>query len=417
MELITLKNGLRIALQHNSFVRSVAMNLYIDCGSRNETAENCGSAHFLEHMMFKGTETMDLATLNKKMDSMGGQFNAYTGKEHTCVFGHVLKSDVKEALGLILEMVTASKIEESELETEKGVILEEINMYEDSPEDLAAEALCGLIYRGNSLQYPVIGTKESVIAVTAEGLRAYRDRYYSPERMVLSICGNFEKQEIMEAVEKYLAPLKSSGIGEPKYGEVPFSGGIVLKEKDFEQTQILIASEAYPTGSEKRFAAAVFSAIAGGNTSSRLNMRIREELGLAYSIYSCTYSHRGTGFFMVSAGTSHKNHLRVIEESLDIMNNIRENITPEEIQRVKAQFKATTVMGSESVSAMASAMGKEILYSGKYTDIDRLSKQIDAVDYSQVMEVCREMWNEKRLALSVVGKPQEISKYRKLGFN
>ena len=148
MELITLKNGLRVALQHNSFVRSVAMNLYIDCGSRNETSDNCGSAHFLEHMMFKGTKSMDLQTLNRKMDSMGGQFNAYTSKEHTCVFCHVLKSDVSEALKILLEMVTSPSLDIAELETEKGVILEEISMYEDSPEDLAAELLCSHILYG-----------------------------------------------------------------------------------------------------------------------------------------------------------------------------------------------------------------------------------------------------------------------------
>ncbi len=417
MELIHLKNGMRIALQHNSFVRSVAMNLYIDCGSRNETEVNCGTAHFLEHMMFKGTATMDLHTLNRKMDGMGGQFNAYTSKEHTCVFCHVLKSDAREALSMLLEMVTAPSLSGDELETEKGVILEEINMYEDSPEDLAAEALCGHIYSGNGLQYPVIGTKDSVMAVTAEGIRAYREKFYTPDKMVLSVCGNFEKQEILEEVERYTAHLEKSIDRVQTPWKAEFKSGIVLREKDFEQTQILIASESYPSGSEKRFAAAVFSAIAGGNSSSRLNMRIREELGLAYSIYSCTYSHRGAGFFMVSAGTAHKNHLRVIEESLDIMNNISKTITPEEIERVKAQFKATTVMGSESVGAIASAMGKEILYSGKYTDIDRLSERIDEVDYEQVMTVCREIWQKERLALSVVGKPKEISKYKALGFN
>lgn len=417
MELITLENGLRVALEHNSFVRSVAMNLYIDCGSRNETAFNCGSAHFLEHMMFKGTETMDLGEINRKMDKMGGQFNAYTGKEHTCVFCHVLKSDVKEALGLILEMATASKIDSGELETEKGVIIEEINMYEDSLEDLAAEALCAHIYRNDGLHYPVIGTKDSVMTVTAESLRSYRDRFYTPDRMVLSICGNFEKQDILEVVEKYLAPLKSGDRAEPQYSDISFNSGMALRVKDFEQTQILIASKGYPSGSEKRFAAAVFSAIAGGNTSSRLNMRIREELGLAYSIYSCTYSYRGAGFFMVSAGTAHKNHMTVIEETLGIMGNIRGSITPEEIERIKAQFKATTVMGNESISATASAMGKEVLYSGKYTDIDELSRRIDAVNYEQVMEVGGELWNEKRLALSVVGKPKKIDEYMKLGFN
>lgn len=415
MELLTLDNGLRIALQPNDFVRSVAMNLYIDCGSRNETESNSGSAHFLEHMMFKGTENADLVTLNSKMDQMGGQFNAYTTKEHTCVFCHVLKDDVKEALSMMLEMVTLPVIDKNELETEKGVILEEINMYEDSPEDIAAETLYACVYR-DGLKNPVLGTKESVKAVTADSLKAYREAFYTPERMVLSVCGNFRKEDIIAAVDKYVSPLKKGTLPIRRDYFSEFLGRIALREKDFEQTQIMIASESYPLGSDKRFAMAVFSAIAGGNSSSRLNMRIREELGLAYSIYSGSYNHRGVGAFVISAGTAHKNHPQVIEEVLSIMDGIHKTITPEEIERVKAQFKATTIMGHESITAIASSTGRELLYQGTHTDIDAISKRIDEVNYRQVMEAYRESWNRERLSLTVVGKPLTVAEYEALGF-
>ena len=228
MELLTLDNGLRIALQPNDFVRSVAMNLYIDCGSRNETESNSGSAHFLEHMMFKGTENADLVTLNSKMDQMGGQFNAYTTKEHTCVFCHVLRDDVKEALSMMLEMVTLPVIDKNELETEKGVILEEINMYEDSPEDVAAETLYACVYR-DGLKNPVLGTKESVKAVTADSLKAYREAFYTPERMVLSVCGNFRKEDIIAAVDKYVSPLKKGTLPICRDYSSEFLGRIALR--------------------------------------------------------------------------------------------------------------------------------------------------------------------------------------------
>ena len=415
MELLTLDNGLRIALQHNDFVRSTAMNLYIDCGSRNETESNSGSAHFLEHMMFKGTENADLVTLNSKMDQMGGQFNAYTSKEHTCVFCHVLKDDVKEALSMILEMVTLPVIDKNELETEKGVILEEINMYEDSPEDIAAETLYACMYR-DGLKNPVLGTKESVKAVTVESLKKYREAFYTPDRMVLSVCGNFENEDVLSVVEKYISPLKRGLLTPQKEYSSEFFGGIALREKDFEQTQLMIASESYPAGSENRFAMAVLSAIAGGNSSSRLNMRIREELGLAYSIYSGSYNHRGAGAFVITAGTAHKNQAQVIEETLSIMDIVHRTITPEEIERVKAQFKATTIMGHESISAACSSAGREILYRGTYTDIDTISKRIDEVDYEKVMVAYRDTWNKDLLCLTAVGKPLSVAEYEALGF-
>ena len=413
MELITLQNGLRIALQQNDFARSVAINLYINCGSRNESEITAGSSHFLEHMIFKGTKEFDFLEINQKFDAMGGQFNAYTSKEHTCVYCQVLEADAPKALDLILKIVTDPKLSEEELQTEKGVILEELSMYEDSPEDLAVEALCGLVYGDHPLGRSVIGTKESVKGITSRSLHNYRKKYYSPERMVLSVCGKFQQQAVLEVAEKHLAPLKKgeeSAVIEP----VPWNSGICLKTKDFEQTQVVLASPSYPTGSEMRFAAAIFSAIAGGNSSSRLNMRIREQLGLDYSVYSCNYAHRGAGLFMVSAGTAHETHTEVIKEILKIMNNISATITPEEIERVKSQFKATTVMGGESNGAIAAAMGKELLYRGCYTDIDEVAKKIEAVSYSDVMAAAEVMWQKEKLALSVVGKPLEKADYQSI---
>ncbi len=413
MELITLQNGLRIALQQNDFARSVAMHLYINCGSRNETEVTAGSSHFLEHMIFKGTEEIDFLEINQEFDAMGGQFNAYTSKEHTCVYCQVLEADAPKALDLILKIVTEPKLSEEELQTEKGVILEELSMYEDSPEDLAAEALCSLVYGSHPLGRPVIGSKESIKAITSDSLRGYRKKFYSPERMVLSICGKFQKQALLEVAERHLAPLekdKDPATIEP----APWNGGICLKTKDFEQTQVILASPSFPAGSDMRYAAAIFSAIAGGNSSSRLNMRIREQLGLAYSVYSCNYAHRGAGFFMVSAGTAHETHLEVIKEILKIMDNIAATITPEEIERVKSQFKASTVMGGESNGAIAAAMGKELLYSGRYTDIDGVAEKIAAVSYGDVMAAAEFMWQKEKLALCVVGKPLQKSDYQSI---
>ena len=410
MELITLKNGVRIALNPINHVRSVAVNLYIGYGSGDETNSTAGAAHYIEHMLFKGTDKVNNAQISAITDRLGGHFNAFTAKEYTCVFGSFVNTDLKEGLSLILEMTTNPKFDEREIQTERGVILEEINMYEDSPEDVAADLISGVIYKNCGLKNAILGTKENIKNFTHKSLKEIHSKYYCPERMVLSVCGNFDKDLVLSLSEEYLGKLKPTGfIITP--GTAEYSKGVILKERDFEQTQIILASKGSKVGSEFRFSGAVFSAIAGGNASSRLNMQIREKLGLAYSIYSCNIAYRNLGSFMVVAGTSHNNHQKVIEESLRIMNSIKSTITKEELERVKSQFKASSVLGSESVASIASAMGREILYSDKFTEIDDVIKSIDNLKLEDIIHAAENLWNINTLSLAVVGAPSDRANY------
>ncbi len=415
MFLKTFPNGLKVAFMQNPTVHSVAINLFIGCGSSNETDQTCGSAHFLEHMLFKGTENFTNRELSEKMDKLGGQFNAYTTKEYTCLFCNVTTYDFSEALSIILEMATAPKIDKDEFNTERGVILEEINMYEDSPEDCAADCISEVIFKNCGLKHKILGNPNTINSFSAESLKFHHKKYYVPERMVLSVCGNFSDQEAMKLIEKYLLPLQNTNFNLTK-NTADFSNGIALKEKDFEQSQVVIAAPSYPLGDPRKYAASVYSAIVGGNSSSHLNMHIREKLGLAYSIYSYPVSYTQMGTFLITAGTSHNNHLKVIEEILKITDNICNTITEEELARVKSQYRATSVLGSESIAALSATTGREILFLGKYTPIDEVIDKINALKLEDILAVHNEIWQKERLALCVVGKPQNIETYKNLGF-
>lgn len=416
MFLKTLPNGLKIAFMQNPTVHSVAINLFIGCGSCNESDQNQGAAHFLEHMLFKGTESLNNRELSEKMDKLGGQFNAYTTKEYTCIFCNVTTYDFNEALSMVLEMATAPNIDKSELETERGVIIEEINMYEDSPEDCAADAISEVIFKNCGLKHKILGDHNTVNGFSVESLKNHHKKYYVPERMVLSICGNFDEVQALELVDRYLSPLKNTNF-EIKREKAEFSQGIILKEKDFEQSQIVIAAPACALGEPKRYATSVYSAIVGGNSSSHLNMHIREKLGLAYSIYSYPVSYTQLGTFLISAGTSHKNHIKVIEEILKITDNVCNSITEEELARVKSQYRATSVLGNESVAALSATIGREILFKGKYTPIPEVIEKINALTLDDIFSVHKEIFKKEKLALCVVGKPKDLNSYKKLGFN
>ena len=416
MFLKTLPNGLKIAFMQNPTVHSVAINLFIGCGSIDETDKTCGAAHFLEHMLFKGTERFGNRELSEKMDKLGGQFNAYTTKEYTCIFCNVTTYDFREALEIVLEMATAPKIDVGELDTERGVIIEEINMYEDSPEDCAADSISEVIFKNCGLKHKILGNPNTVNNFSVENLKNHHKKYYAPERMVLSVCGNFIESVAYDLIEQYLSPLKNTSFPIQRE-KAEFSQGISLKEKDFEQSQIVIAAPSCALGDPKRYATSVYSAIVGGNSSSHLNMHIREKLGLAYSIYSYPVSYTPMGTFLITAGTSHKNHVKVIEEILKITDNVCDKITEQELERVKSQYRATSVLGNESVSALSATMGREILFKGRYTPIPEVIEKINALTLDDIFAVHKEIWQREKLALCVVGKPKSLEIYKKLGFN
>lgn len=413
MEIVTLANGLRIIMEQMAHARSAAISFFIGAGSRHETPETAGASHFIEHMLFKGSESRSSAAIAEEMDAMGGQLNAYTAKEYTCLYAQALENHVPAVLEIMADMLKNPRLDPSDLLIERGVILEEIGMYEDSAEDFCADILYESVWRSSSLGGNILGTRESVSRLTAADLRRYMEAYYLPERMVASVCGRFDRDTVCGIIEKYFGNLKNAGrpvLPQP----VGFHPGMVLRQRDFEQTQMIFCFEGLPAGDKDRYAAAVFSTIAGGSASSRLNRRIREELGLAYSVYSFTSSYLGAGIFGVGAGVSPENQEKALGESMEILMRLRDGVDQKELARTKEQFKASMVMGMESSGARASAMGRALLLENHYTDEDEALSKIDGLTAADIIRVARLLVDPARMALAVAGKPREEKSYRRL---
>ena len=416
LKLITLKNGFRIALMPVSSAKTTAIYLYIGAGNAFEDEKTAGASHFIEHLLFKGTSEFSDEALARKIDWLGGRFNAYTAKEYTCLYAHVLDESAAESLELIFKMVTDSVFPESAVKTERGVILEEINMYDDSPEDLAMDAIVSGVFADSPLRFNILGTKQTVSDFKREELLGFAEKYYAPERMVLSVSGSFTEAEIIELSERY--------IGSKDFTDFPIdfpnipqkNGGIFLKEKDFEQTQILISAPGATFGGDERYSATALSSIAGGNASSRLNLAIRERLGLVYSVGTFLLPFKNNGLFMLSAGLSHNNQLKVLEKALEEMEKLPETLREEELASVRQQLKISAVMSNERITSLASGAGRDILYLGRYVEPEEMLRKMNALTLDDVRAYLKQIWRREALSISVVGKPEKREKYEAFGF-
>lgn len=413
MEKIVFKNGLTLALVPKIDAHSAAIAFYIASGNRFETHSTSGISHFIEHMVFKGTNTRTAADISEESDIMGGQLNAYTSKEYTCFYSRALYEHVPKTLHLLCDMLCNPLFAKHDVEIEKGVILEEIGMYEDSPEDLSADNLTAVCYKDKPLGFNILGTKNTVASFSPDDLRTYMDKVYVPERMVVSICGKFDRDVIIEILESYFGAKKNTQnpLG---FEREKIMGGYSLCRKPIEQTQLSLCFNGLEIGHPLRYACSFLSSIAGGSVSSRINRRIREELGLAYSAYTFSSSYLGAGMFGIAAGLAHKNQEKFLLESLKILKDISHSITDAEVARTKEQFKAGIVLSNESMAQIAAQVGRGLLLEGKYTEIEEVIKQIDAVDVNAVKEVAELVINPSVFAVSVVGDAKTEDYYRNI---
>ncbi len=398
---IKLKNGLRIVGEKMPHVRSVAVGVWVGVGSRAETAAENGISHFMEHMLFKGTEIRSAAQIASEMDFIGGNLNAFTTREYTCYYAKSVDEDVETVFDILSDMYRNSLLREAETELERGVILEEISMYEDSPEDVAQELLAKVAWRDDPLGYGIAGTKETVSAITANDLRAFMTKYYTAENTVIAVAGNFEEAQILELCEKYFGTLRK-GESYTDYAPVDFCAGKSEKEKDIEQTHIAIGLLGLPQNADERFALSALCGAFGGGMSSRLFQKIREEKGLAYSIYASPEGFKNAGLINIYAGVSPENADLVASLIREEMQDIVENgLSEAEIMRSVSQMRAGYIMGQESVSARMQVLGRNmLLYNKVYTGQEVLSG-IESVTPEKVEILAKQLfcgaWAEARV--------------------
>ena len=409
---ITLDNGVRIVSEKIDHVRSVSVGIWIGCGSRFETERESGASHFIEHMLFKGTQQRSAADIAREMDVIGGQMNAFTTKECTCFYGRVLDMNLRKALDLLFDMFFCSSLSNEDAKSERDVICEEIDMYEDTPDDLVTERLISEVYSGTCLESPILGTKESLAAMDGDFLRDFKSRNYSPDNIVIAISGSFEWSDIDYITERFSAMQAQRAI-EPV--EAVYHPAFTVSEKPIEQNHLCVAFPGLPVGHKDRYAMQLLSSILGGGMSSRLFQTVREDHGLCYSIYTFGSGYSDTGIFGIYSALSSETESKALELSVDVIEELLKNgVTPDELSRAREQVRSNVIMGLESTSGRMNKIGKNELYCGKIPSTEDTIKAYDAVTVEKINSLAERCLDFSKLSFSAVGQITDADKYRSI---
>ena len=401
---IKLDNGLTIVGERLPYFRSISAGVWILAGSQYEAREENGLSHFLEHMLFKGTQRRSARQIAEEMDAVGGQLNAFTAKDCTCFYAKVVDENAELALDVLSDMVQNAVFDPAELEKEKGVVLEEIAMSEDEPEDLVAELIMDAHYGDQPLAWPILGPAENVRRFDRGALCDYRDRMYRPECSVLAVAGNYDWERLVALCEKYFGAWKRGDGACPGCEILPARPRILRREKDIEQLHITLSYPGYGQNTDEVYPVSMISNILGGAMSSRLFQRIREESGMAYSVYSYPSFYSGTGMLGVYAGTSPRHAgevVRMIRQEIDLL--LREGVTQKEFDQTRAQLKSSYVLGLESASSRMNALGRRMLLTGDTQTEDDVLRKLNAIRFDDVNRILRDMFSAP-CAVALVGQ-------------
>lgn len=375
-----LPGSVRLIYEHIPYAKSVSAGIFIKSGSVHETAETHGISHFIEHMLFKGTSTysaLDIATISERT---GGRLNAYTDRECTCIYTRVLPEDLDISLELMTDMLLNSVFDDDAITTEKNVVLEEIKMYEDNPEELVHDMLAEITYPSHPIGKPIVGTADSVSAFTRDTIKNYINSRYIGNNIVVSVTGNFSEPSLIEKVTKLFENTASSTVCESTI-PATFTCGKKEIRKQVEQTHIALAFEGYPSLDDRKYSLSLVNNIFGGSTNSRLFQKIREDLGLVYSVYSCPNAYTSASYTSVYAGCGTENLKLVHELLLEEAYNISKNgITAEELELTKKQFACSFVLSSESIGSLMSSYGRQLLILDRIKTDEEILNKIQSVD-------------------------------------
>ncbi|WP_199426041.1 M16 family metallopeptidase [Thermaerobacillus caldiproteolyticus] len=389
----TCRNGVRIVLEQIPTVRSVAIGVWIGTGSRNESEQNNGISHFLEHMFFKGTKTRTAREIAEAFDSIGGQVNAFTSKEYTCYYAKVLDEHAEFALEMLADMFFYSTFVDEELQKEKNVVLEEIKMYEDTPDDIVHDLLSKACYANHPLGYPILGTEETLRTFTGESLRRYMADYYTPDRVVISVAGNV-KESFINQIEKYFGAFTAKQQTRQEQAPI-FQPQKLARQKDTEQAHLCIGFNGLPVGHPDIYSLIILNNILGGSMSSRLFQEVREQRGLAYSVFSYHSSYQDGGLLAIYGGTGN-NQLDLLFETIqETIRKLKEDgITEKELQNSKEQMKGSLMLSLESTNSRMSRNGKNELLLGRHRSLDEIIEEINNVTKEKVNELAQQIFSE-----------------------
>lgn len=409
INVVTLNNGVKVVMENIPFVRSISFGIWVKNGSRYENLESNGISHFIEHMLFKGTENRTAKDIADEIDAIGGQINAFTSKESTCYYTRTLDSHFDIALDVLADMFFNAKFDETDIEKERNVIIEEINMYEDTAEDLVHEILQYNIWNENSLGYPILGTKESISKFNTKTFKDYFKNNYRTDNTVIAIAGNFNEDEIVKKINKYFGSFASPENKRENTFNKTYNPIIVKKEKDIEQVHMAMCFPSISIGDEQSYALAVLNTIFGGGMSSRLFQKIREENGLSYSVYSYNSSYSDTGIFTIYAGLNPSQTEQVINLAIKEVNKLfTDKISEDLLSKTKEQLKSNYLLSLESTSSRMNSIGKSQLMLNRILSQDEIIQKVDAITLNDVDNLIAKIFNLEDMAFSAVGNIKGI---------
>jgi predicted Zn-dependent peptidase len=410
-----LPNGLIVLTERMEHLRSVAMGVWIKSGSRCEPAETNGISHFVEHMLFKGTRSRSAQHIAREMDSIGGNLDAFTGKETICFNVKSLADHVPIALDVLSDLVLNPVFAPSDIERERGVILEEIKIDEDNPDVLVHELFTQSFWKGHPLGKPILGTTETVARLDQQQLFAYHGDRFHGGNMVFSAAGNLDHDKFTEAVASKFSGLPAGAPLNELTAPEPSARILLRNKRSLEQVQICLGVPAPPITDDNRYATLILNTVLGGGMSSRLFQTIREERGMVYSIYSDLSPYRDTGTLCVFAGTSASKALEVVELVLAEFHKLKETpLSDEELTRAKDQLKGNILMGLESSNARMANLARQEMYFRQFFSVDEIIARVDEVTAAQVQAMAQRLFDQNSIAVTLLGRLQGVKLKREM---
>lgn len=400
-----LKNNLKIIYDHVPYVKSISIGVYIKSGSRFENEDNNGISHFIEHMLFKGTKNRTAKRISEEIEEIGGQLNAFTARESTCFYVKVLDSHFDKGIDILSDMILNSNLSSEDIEKEKSVVIEEINMYEDLPEDLVADIQFKALWEEDSLAYPILGTVETVGNFTRESILEYYNNRYTPENTVISVVGNFNKDNLIHEIEKNFSTWKQRDVLNAENKIPKFQNMFKVKNKSIEQVHVALTLKGLESGSNDMYAFLALNNYFGGGTSSRLFQSVREDKGYVYTIYSFPSSYKDTGIFTVYFGCNRnyvEDSIKLIKK--EIASIYMNKISEEDVKKLKEQLKGNYILGLEGISNIMFGIGKAELILGRVYTQEEILNRIDSITKEDVDRVIDYIFKDGIISGAAVGK-------------
>ncbi len=402
---LILDNGVRLVTERIPTLKSVAVGIWVNTGSRDETPAQAGYSHFIEHMFFKGTTTRSAADISRQIDALGGEMNAFTTRETTTFYVKVLDQHLPEALDLLSDLFHRSRLGRKEIEKEKQVVLEEIRMVQDDPEDLVQELHTKLVMGRHPLSRPILGRESSIVRLSRQSLLEYIDAQYRPEEIVVAVAGNFDQRQLEKTMARTFGEYRKSSSGIPRKRWPPeLQNGLTMKQKPLEQVHLCIGFKGVAAGHKNRYAVYALNSVLGGGVSSRLFQEVREKRGLSYSIYSFLSGYSDGGTITVYVGIRAREVERVVDLIYrEIRKLTRHGIDGHELKRTKDQMKGGLMLSLESSHSRMNKLAKDELIAGTHTTLEDLIAEIDGVTEQQVFQTAQDLFADDRIALTGLG--------------